>query len=768
MSGTLVKKISTELSLWDAQKLALRIFDNKIESIDLKNDKLKTIEKLVTPIIFDTKFPSFTFDMATGSGKTRVLAACLSYLFQKGISKNFFILAPGEVVYRKLIDDFTKSNSKFQLQGWSNIPDFEIITGDNYERYDPYQTKIKDDSFHLFIFNIDKFRRKDKSTLKFFGFKERLGDSFGNMLSQMSDLVMFMDESHHYRADLTKESIEGLNPILGLEFTATPNYTKNILYSYSLADAVNDNIVKRLEAVVKQDDRSFNEELDDLKLLEGLKLHELKKTHLSVYTKNYDLDYLKPITFISTKDISHGTEIQDLLESKDFLDGKYTGKTLFVHSGSPDEQIQQLLQVENPENEIEIIIHVNKLTEGWDIKNIFTIIPLRASLSTTLTEQTIGRGVRNPFPLAPIEHMKNFPNAFTLQIIAFSGKDDNYKDVVEKSKKNNIVIKQYDEIKSVGKDLEKYEIKIENPKHLIKIPLFKSVEKDEGQLSDFPISPEYEKLQPTLNSKIAGVDLSSNEIHDLGKAVDTTITGDPISYLIDRLFEKIDEIDQNDRALVKKLVNSYLKQASKSSNKSDWSKLFLANRSTIFTDIKNQIVSNVQNSIKLSHSFDKTGFVQFSSYFVTKEHDKSILLKSNLFDEKTSNIFSGYKKCIYSEMKFDSKQEKFLADLLDDDKKVIHWLKNPVSKTGVGIKYKFGEYYPDFFVETNDTVYVIEVKGRRDIKTPDVQEKGVESSKWCKKLSANTKKSWIYGIVPHDDIKRGDSFDRIIGNMIKI
>lgn len=62
-----------------------------------------------------------------------------------------------------------------------------------------------------------------------------------------------------------------------------------------------------------------------------------------------------------------------------------------------DETIQQLVSVEDPANETEIVIHVNMLKEGWDVTNLYTIVPLRAANSKTLVEQSIGRGLRLPY-----------------------------------------------------------------------------------------------------------------------------------------------------------------------------------------------------------------------------------------------------------------------------------------------------------------------------------------------------------------------------------
>ena len=84
-----------------------------------------------------------------------------------------------------------------------------------------------------------------------------------------------------------------------------------------------------------------------------------------------------------------------------FFEGRYKGKVIQVHSNirgeEKDEVVQQLLTVEHPDNPVEIVIHVNMLKEGWDVTNLYTIVPLRAANSRTLVEQSIGRGLRLPY-----------------------------------------------------------------------------------------------------------------------------------------------------------------------------------------------------------------------------------------------------------------------------------------------------------------------------------------------------------------------------------
>ena len=59
--------------------------------------------------------------------------------------------------------------------------------------------------------------------------------------------------------------------------------------------------------------------------------------------------------------------------------------------------VERLLKVESPDEPTEIVIHVNMLKEGWDVTNLYTIVPLRAANARILIEQTIGRGLRLPY-----------------------------------------------------------------------------------------------------------------------------------------------------------------------------------------------------------------------------------------------------------------------------------------------------------------------------------------------------------------------------------
>ncbi|HEX40883.1 MAG TPA: type III restriction endonuclease subunit R, partial [Phycisphaerales bacterium] len=241
---------------------------------------------------------------------------------------------------------------------------------------------------------------------------EYIGQSYFEYLAGLDDLVMLMDESHRYRATAGVRAINELKPILGLELTATPHVEsggrsvpfKNVIYSYPLASAMNDGFVKEPAVATREnfDPNAYTAEgLEKVKLEDGVRIHENTKVELEVYARNHDKPIVKPFMLVVATDTEHANTLQQVIEGDAFFDGKYKGKVIQVHSNirgeEKDDVVQQLLTVEHPDNPVEVVIHVNMLKEGWDVTNLYTIVPLRAANSRTLVEQSIGRGLRLPY-----------------------------------------------------------------------------------------------------------------------------------------------------------------------------------------------------------------------------------------------------------------------------------------------------------------------------------------------------------------------------------
>ncbi len=104
---------------------------------------------------------------------------------------------------------------------------------------------------------------------------------------------------------------------------------------------------------------------------------------------------------VIARDTTHAGQLLELIKSDRFFEGRYREKVIQVDSSKTgaeeDEMIERLLKVEHTDEPTEIVIHVNMLKEGWDVTNLYTIVPLRAANARTLIEQSIGRGLRLPY-----------------------------------------------------------------------------------------------------------------------------------------------------------------------------------------------------------------------------------------------------------------------------------------------------------------------------------------------------------------------------------
>lgn len=447
MSGT-VSKIKYAMSLRTPQEEALSYLDAISTRCDYKRDDKETIEAAASEYSENNRkvrtkfdFPSFCYNMATGIGKTRLMGACIYYLYKTKGYKHFFILAPGNTIYDKLRNESNPAYPKYIFKGLeAEVGRPRVWDGENY---DQYPVKYEQGSLfvdqmseiQLFIFNIGKiFNSKTDTQFNFHKFKETLGASFADVLAQFDDLVICMDEAHHYYAPASVKAINYLKPILGLEFTATPKSPSNVIYSYDVARGAAEGYLKIPVVMGRSNIAGYSQDdIEEMKIRDGLTLHEHRKTVLREYCANNELDYVKPIVLIACKDTDHAKKIRALIDSDDFMNGKYKGKVIEIHSKQTgeesEENVRLLLSIESVANPIEIVLHVYKLKEGWDVNNLFTIIPLNAAKSDILAMQTIGRGLRLPFG----EQTGN-EDLDTLDIVAH----DHYRELVDEIRSSDI------------------------------------------------------------------------------------------------------------------------------------------------------------------------------------------------------------------------------------------------------------------------------------------------------------------------------------------
>jgi type III restriction enzyme len=412
-----VNAIAGRLSLRQPQRRSLEILDRVTEIVSpTKTADLAAALEIIKSefpgvVDFERDFPSLCFALATGVGKTRLMGAFITYLKLAHGINNFFVLAPNLTIYNKLIADFTPNTQKYVFKGISEfaVSPPVLTTGETYERQIASGGQLFPTTIN--IFNIAKISSEVRGgrSPRIRSFREEIGESYFDYLASLPDLVLLMDESHRYRATAGMRAINELKPVLGLELTATPFVEStrgpvpfsNVIFDYPLARAMEDGFVKEPAVVTRKD---FNpagkspEAIQTMKLEDGVRLHESVKVDLETYARENGERIVKPFVLVIARDTTHAAELMSLIQSDAFFQGRYADKVIQVDSSVKEEEtVEKLLTVEQNDNPVEIVIHVNMLKEGWDVTNLYTIIPLRAANARTLIEQSIGRGLRLPY-----------------------------------------------------------------------------------------------------------------------------------------------------------------------------------------------------------------------------------------------------------------------------------------------------------------------------------------------------------------------------------
>ncbi len=870
-----VEYISGTMSLRTPQKKSLKILESITNKIDLKKEQnieesLRMIHSMY-PICsdFERDFMSLTFALATGVGKTRLMGAFIAYLYTQHDIRNFFVVAPGTTVYDKLKKDLGDlNNSKYVFNGlgcFSKSP--QIITDDDYKEktMSLFESDIK-----IYVFNIDKFNKEDANMKKP---NELIGDSFYQHLSKLHDLVVIMDESHHYRAEKGAQALNNLKPLLGLELTATPLVTKgnkqipfkNVVYEYPLSKAIEDGYTRTPFAVTRSDIDFYNfgdEQLDKIMMLDGIICHEKTKQKLEIYATNHQKEIVKPFLLIVCKDTAHAKWVEQFVKSKEFHNGKYENKTIVVHSkqkGAESEaNMKMLLDVENPKNPVEIVIHVNMLKEGWDVNNLYTIVPLRTAASKILREQMVGRGLRLPYGERTgdtdvdavmltahdkfkdileeaqmgdsifkagnvikaeeiveeevtysqmkllIEPEKNLENAYAETKIDKSEKVDNIINIAtqmiaeevtfhiqttpehtvtheEKKKIVENIAKKISQDEDLGETFKNNENPFlswmerkteETHKNaqdkFIPVPKIKITDNgvEEYEFVDFDLDLADFNHVPIKNELlIQNLEDMQDRKRIYGENID--FEGyEPKKVILEQLRKK-PEIDyQRCSSLLFKLIFQMCDKYEASHGINGMQNIVMMYKRDIADKIYNQM---------MQHFYYKNGFLKEEvvgtrDYNIQQRYsfEKRMNLYAAFNSKQDGNIksvlFDGIKRGVFSEAKFDSVPELYLARILERDEEVQNWLRP--APTEFNITYNHGhQYEPDFVVEIESKIYLVEVKGEDKLKDSGVIAKKERAIQYCKVASewgkANSYKEWQYLFIPSQQVHENTTFEHL-------
>lgn len=358
--------------------------------LDLRDPNRRALHKVAEKIAAGDA-SEWICDLATGVGKTYLAAGLLEYLAESGV-RNVVFVVPLDTIYEKTISNFTPGAKKY-IPGaeWEPV----IITVENFKHMsesmaDP--TRLK-----LFIFKVQTLLKpSDDVRRRVHGVNENIGESLYDHMQSLDDLVVIADEHHVYSGDAEKYGATirdlGARSVIGL--TATPNAqdvkANRIIFRYTLAEAIADHLVK-IPVIVYRGDGIKDERSQ---MADACHLRDVKETAWRAYAHAAGRESVVPVVFIVCRTVADAERAADTLAA-DFLPGE--GQVLLITGGSSDAALRALKSVEEPGSPVRAVVSVDKLKEGWDVRNIGVIIGLRTLASETLTEQILGRGLRLPF-----------------------------------------------------------------------------------------------------------------------------------------------------------------------------------------------------------------------------------------------------------------------------------------------------------------------------------------------------------------------------------
>lgn len=761
--------------------------------------KVKTRKSLIEKFAVSDKdlrlppfddFARYCIKMATGSGKTKVMAMAIVWQYANAVredetlyAKNFLILAPNVIVFERLKTDF-ESGRIFRTDPL--VPKHFNLWWemDFYMRGDSERSHSDG---ALYLTNIQQFyergdRKQNEETNIM---SEMLGSSPPTSKSEISDfderiakrdglLMVLNDEAHHTHEEDNEWNnfIRKLNSnkalSLQLDVSATPRYSKGALFAWTIFDyplkqAILDRIVKRpikgISQNIIESKSTFASKKYEAYLIAGVERWKEYNDQLTPLGK-------KPILFIMMSDTTEADDVGDFLQRKypELFGGD---KLLIIHTDRSGEVTKKDLDkardlaknVDRNESKVNAIVSVLMLREGWDVQNVTVVVGLRpySAKANILPEQTIGRGLRLMF--------RNLSDSYQERVDIIGNKA--FMSFVEDLEKlEDLELESF----QVGKDkltiitIQPEEKKL---KHDIGIP---------------DLTPILERKK-SLSDEIARIDVTKFAINPL--PLKDSEQGDGKTFVYEgrdiltdeKLLEREYKIPEAQTA--EEVIGYYARKIAHNIKLPSQFK-DLAPKVQEFFEIKafgKKIDLSKEEVVRAMSS-------NVASYVVIKEFEKA--LRQIIVEEKkpvlitTSRMLSETlpfpyskvhcmiesKKTIFNYVANHNEFEKAFANFLDKSNDIVSFAKLP-EQFGFCIQYtdtlaNIRNYFPDFIAVLKDgSHWVIETKGREDV---DVKMKDNAALIWCENATELTKTNWNYIKVPQKEFEnlRPDDFGELV------
>lgn len=379
----------------------------------LRDPNKRALRELVYHLTgdFDPQEP-MVMHMATGAGKTYLMAALIEYLSRFGMKNVMVVVPPSTVLQEKTVQNFTQGSRRY-VDGFSAAP--QVVSPGNYGAWRAGQHELfrdNSDGSMVFVFNVSQLiapkkagagaDTKDGMRRKIRDHQEESGSLYDYLVG-LEDLVVIADESHLFgdSAKAFNQALKDLRPAATIGLTASAADTDHVIFHYPLYKAIEDGYVKSPMLVYRENGYP-KDSPEERQLRDAVSLLRNKEAAYEAYGKaNFpgesgEAKRTKPLLFVICENVAHASEVTALLRDPGHFNDP-EAVLQFDNKHNDAVTLRRLDTLDSPSSTVRAIVSVDRLKEGWDTKRVAVMCALRAMSSDILTQQTMGRGLRLPF-----------------------------------------------------------------------------------------------------------------------------------------------------------------------------------------------------------------------------------------------------------------------------------------------------------------------------------------------------------------------------------
>jgi type III restriction enzyme len=761
--------------------------------------------------MFQESWTRFVIKMATGTGKTKVLSLVLAWSYfhktyedDSTLARNFLVITPNIIVLDRIRHDFDGLKIFFEDP---ILPD-NGYEGQNWRDDFQMTLHIQDEigvvrkTGNIFLTNIHRVydtnekeaTAHDDDLSNYFLGSKPVGattDSkvdLGDIVRDIDELAILNDEAHHIHDETLAwfKSIEDIHNRLKIkggglsiqvDVTATPKHNNGAIFvqticDYPLVEAIHQDVVKhpvlpdaasRAKLVEKKSSK-YSEKYEDYIHLGYLEWKKVYDEHMKLGKK--------AVLFVMTDDTKNCDEVAEYLERtyaelKDavlVIHTKNNGEISESVSGKSKEELEKLRDaantVDKADNKYKAIVSVLMLKEGWDVRNVTTIVGLRpySSKSNILPEQTLGRGLRRMYREDNVAELVSVvgTDAFMefVESIKTEGVELERRSMGEGSKPQAPIVVEVDG-DNKKKDIQALDIEI---------PILSPrVYREYKNLSQLDVSAfgnqvfAVQEFSDEQKREIVFKDITTNEITHTTVLDSDTVPSyqSVIGYFTQTIMKDLRVVSGYDilYGKVKDFIQNYL--FDKPVDLDDLNTL----RNLSELPVTKTIQETFKTKINALTVLDK-GEAEIRDYIKVS--------KCRPFVAKEQGYLIP-KKSPFNKIIGDSGFELEFAGFLEGCEDIISYVKNYFA-VGFRLDYKtkagdISNYYPDFIVKKSEKeIYIVETKGREDLDDPLKIER---LKQWCEdvnKKNSGVKYSWLY--VKQEQYEKFKA--KTFGEMVKL